>query len=135
MRYLALSTNKSGEISFVRFAVPLYEIDATLQVLQNSVYGFLFIALLIAVLLSYLLSRFLTLEYMELISSARKLAKTSGMKGSKRAAVEQISSNLIEIKVALNSVFNAFANERTSLLYIPPPVSYTHLTLPTNREV
>ena len=112
MRYLALSTNKSGEISFVRFAVPLYEIDATLQVLQNSVYGFLFIALLIAVLLSYLLSRFLTLEYMELISSARKLSKTSGMKGSKRAAVEQISSNLIEIQGALKSEFTAIANER-----------------------
>ena len=112
MRYLALASNKAGEISFVRFAVPLSEIDATLLVLQNSIYGFLFVSLLIAVLLSYLLSRFLTLEYIELISSARKLAKTSGMKGSKRAAVEQISSNLIEIQGALKSEFTAIANER-----------------------
>mgnify|MGYP002052246647 FL=1 len=112
MRYLALASNKAGDISFVRFAVPLSEIDATLLVLQNSVYGFLFVSLLIAVLLSYLLSRFLTLEYIELISSARKLAKTSGMKGSKRAAVEQISSNLIEIQGALKNEFTAIATER-----------------------
>ena len=103
MRYLALASNKAGDISFVRFAVPLSE--ATLLVLENSVYGFLFVSLLIAVLLSYLLSRFLTLEYIELISSARKLAKTSGMKGSKRAAVGQISSNLIEIQGALKRVY------------------------------
>ena len=112
MRYLALASNKAGDISFVRFAVPLSEIDATLLVLQNSIYGFLLVSLLIAVLLSYLLSRFLTLEYIELISSARKLAKTSGMKGSKRAAVEQISSNLIEIQGALKNEFTAIANER-----------------------
>ena len=68
--------------------------------------------LLIAVLLSYLLSRFLTLEYIELISSARKLAKTSGMKGSKRAAVGQISSNLIEIQGCSKREFTAIANER-----------------------
>ena len=112
MRYLALASNKAGDISFVRFAVPLSEIEATLLVLENSVYGFLFVSLLIAVLLSYLLSRFLTLEYIELISSARKLAKTSGMKGSKRAAVGQISSNLIEIQGALKREFTAIANER-----------------------
>src|SRR5665647_872360 len=71
-------------------------------------------------------------EQLSIIASAKMEGRETGTEGQRKAAA-YIESQFKEIGLISPKSINNF--QQNYPLYKDTPVSYTHLTLPTNREV
>ena len=62
-------------------------------------------------------------------------ASVTGMETMTPDKIQKISERMVEMERANNSLGRRNTQTTNQLMTLTMPVSYTHLTLPTNREV